>query len=263
MKFQKNHVITLHQRLIQFANENLARIEALELDPNDELDSTYVGMIIRQITLNSDLKLLLESKTHGYHTSHFILLRCLIDDFIHLTFIVNQEDHEEQIVKFNADALNKNFKKLMDLATLNEEKLGGEYPHYPTYELLDGVKEKMKNSPRRQQHFSDKENFTFKTFKATGNIIRDLGDNEYSHQLNRAYFIWRKLSDFVHYSNLSFEEEEMINPGEDYTYNEFAEIIFYSYNTTLNCLQHFNSRYGIEIIDTNNLKEYYADAGHP
>src|SRR5690606_34610751 len=114
-------------------------------------------------------------------------------------------------------ALSKNFQKLSDLAKLNEEKLGGNYPHYPTTELLETVKEQTKNSPRRQQHFSDKENFKFKTFKATGNTIRELGDNEYSHELNRAYFIWRKLSDFVHYSNLAFQEEESINPGQDYT----------------------------------------------
>ena len=146
---------------------------------------------------------------------------------------------------------------------MNEEKLGGNYPYYPTYELMEEVKEKMKNSAKRQQHFSNKDEFEFKTFKATGNLIRDL--NEYdpnSHQLRRAYFIWRKLSDFVHYSNLTYEEEQTINPVEDATYTEFTEVISYSYFLVLNCLKHFETRYGLEITDSNNLAEYYANAGH-
>ena len=148
------------------------------------------------------------------------------------------------------------------LAVLNEETLGGTYPYYPTYASMEEVKEKMKKSPRRQQHFSDKDKFEFKKFKNTGSLIRDLGDEDYSHQLKRAYFIWRKLSDFVHYSNLSFQEEQSINPDTDSTFTEFAEIISYSYKTILNCFKHFETRYGLELIDSNDLATYYKNAGH-
>jgi hypothetical protein len=219
-------------------------------------------MLLRQMTLNNDLSILMENKNHGYHTSEFILLRCLVDDFLHITYIVNHSDSEEAIVRYNADALDKNFKKIFDLAVLNEEKLGGNYPFYPTYASMEIVKERIKNSPKRQQHFSDKDNFKFKTFKNTGNIVRDLTDEPYSHQLRRAYFIWRKLSDFVHYSNTAFEEEQMIDPEIDSTYTEFAEIISYSYFTALNCLQHLQKRYNFDLIDSNNLVTYYQNAGH-
>lgn len=57
------------------------------------------------------------------------------------------------ITKLNADALSKNFKKLSDLAALNEEKLGGNYPFYPTNAMMDALKQKMKDSPNRQAHF--------------------------------------------------------------------------------------------------------------
>lgn len=262
MSFKREHIIELHKRIVQFGNENFEQIDKLDLDPNDEHDSTYVGMILRQITINSDLASILENKSHGYLTSEFILLRCLIDDFIHIAYIVNQENSEDVVVNFNADALSKNFKKLFELAVLNEETLGGTYPYYPTYASMEEVKEKMKKSPRRQQHFSDKDKFEFKKFKNTGSLIRDLGDEDYSHQLKRAYFIWRKLSDFVHYSNLSFQEEQSINPDTDSTFTEFAEIISYSYKTILNCFKHFETRYGLELIDSNDLATYYKNAGH-
>jgi hypothetical protein len=212
MHFTNENIIALHERIVKFGEENFAQIEALNLDPNDELDSTYVGLILRQIAINNDLATLFANKNHEYHTSQFILLRCLVDDFIHFTFIVNQENSEELIINLNAEAIHKNFNKIKELAEFNEEKLGGNYPHYPTYELMDKVMQRVKDSPRRQQHFSNKEEFKFKSFKPTGNIVRELGDFDYSHQIRRAYFIWRKLSDHVHYSNFAFEEEQMIEP---------------------------------------------------
>jgi len=262
MKIQKEYVKRFHEQLVNFAQENLSRLEELGIDTDEEINSTYLGFLVRQITLNSDLELLLENKKHNFHTSQLILLRCLVDDFIHIIYIANQANSEELIVNYNADTYSKNFQKLKDLATLNEEKLGGSYPHYPTYKMLDEVMDKMKKNPFRNHYLSDIESFKFKTFKNTGNIIRDLAEEDYAHQLKRAYFIWRKLSDFVHYSNMAFNEEQSMYPGNDYTYNEFAEIIFYSYRTVMTCLEYFRNKYGFEIVDADNLNEYYVDAGH-
>ena len=262
MKVQKEHIQKFHERLVNFAQENLLRIEDLGIDTDEEINSTYLGLLTRQITLNSDLELLLENKKHNFHTSQLILLRCLIDDFMHIVYIANHANSDEQIVNYNADAYSKNFQKLKDFATLNEEKLGGNYPHYPTYKMMDEVMEKVKKNPLRNHYLADIENFKFKTFKNTGSIIRELGDEEYAHQLKRAYFIWRKLSDFVHYSNMAFNEEQVMDPGNDYTYNEFAEVIFYSYQTVVICLNHFRDKFGLEIVDADNLAEYYANAGH-
>ncbi|NAS29506.1 hypothetical protein GTQ40_00840 [Flavobacteriaceae bacterium R38] len=263
MHFTKENLIELHNRIVNFADENLQKINELNIDLNDEHDSSFVGMIIKQHSMNKDLSLLYSYKEIQTLTSEFILYRCLIDDYIHIIFISDQDDKNEMFTRLNADALSKNFKKLSDLAELNEEKLGGNYPYYPTYAMMEEVKQKMKDSPKRQVHFSNKDEFRFKTFKTTGNLIRDLNDNDpNSHNLRRAYFIWRKYSDFVHYSNLAYEEENEINPAEDSTYTEYAEIISYSYLVTLNCLQHFVEKYGLEIIDSKNLAEYYANTGH-
>jgi hypothetical protein len=261
--FKKEHIIELLKRVAKFADENLTTIDGLNIDNNEEYDSTFVGMIIRQNVLCADLALLYSHKKHKYLSSEFILFRCIVDDYIHFQFIINQENSKEVLTNFNADAINKNFNKIKELAELNEEKLGGNYPFYPTYKLMEEVKEKIKESPKRQQYFLDKENFKFKSFKSTGNLIRDLkGNEQYSHQLRRAYFIWRKLSDYVHYSNFTFEEESMRNPEVDTTYEEFAEIISYSYSTILNSLKHFEEKYNLKIIDSNDLAEYYKDSGH-
>ncbi len=262
MHFTKQQIIMLLERIVAFSESNLNTIKRLSIDINDEYDSFYAGMIIRQYSIINDIKILFSTKKSGYLTSELILFRCIVDDFIHIKFLVNQENSEEEITKFNADAINKNFNKLSELAKLNEEKLGGSYPMYPTNQLLEELKEQIKQSPKRQQYFIDKDNFKFKTFKSTGNLIRDLMDNDYSHSLRRAYFIWRKLSDHVHYSNFSFEEIQTIDPDKDHTYTEFAEIIFYSYSVIIDCLSHFEKKYNLEVLDKDNLAEYYKDAGH-
>ena len=261
--FTKNNLITLHNRIVKFTDENLQKIEKLEVDLNEEYDSFFLGMIIRQHTLNNDFSILFGSDTSSNLTSKNILYRCLIDDFIQIIYISNEEDNYEMVTKLNADSIKKNFNKLMDLAELNEKNLGGNYPFYPTYEVMEGVKQKIIDSPKREQYFTDKANFKFKSFKATGNIIRELKDDDnHLHQLRRAYFIWRKYSDSVHYSNLTFEEEQAIDPEKDSTYTEYAEIISYSYLTTLECLKHFEEKYDFDITDTNNLAGYYKDSVH-
>jgi hypothetical protein len=263
MHFTKENLIQLHDRIVKFSHENLLKINKLGIDLNDEHDSFFVGMIIRQRSVNNDFSILYSNENRQSLTSQFILYRCLVDDFIHIIFILNQDDVNEMVTKLNADAFGKNFKKLYELAKFNEEQLGGNYEHYPTFALMDEVKEKMKKLPRREQHFSNKEDFKFKTFKTTGNLIRDLkDDDENVHKLRRAYFIWRKLSDYVHFSNLTYEEEEMRNPAEDHTYTEFAEIISYSYFVILNCFKHFEDKYDLKIVDADKLSEYYNGAAH-
>ena len=262
MHFTKEQIIRLLERIVHFTDKNLKEITNLNIDVNNEYDSFYVGMIIRQYSIINDIKILFSSKKNGYLTSELILFRCIVDDFIHIKFLVNQQNPEEEITKFNGDAINKNFNKLVDLAKLNEEKLGGNYPMYPTNKLIEELKEKLKQAPKRQQYFIDKENFKLKTFKSTGNLIRDLEDNNYSHSLRRAYYFWRKLSDHVHYSNFSYEELQIIDPTKDHTYTEFAEIIFYSYSVIIDSLSHFETKYNLKITDEDNLAEYYKDAGH-
>jgi hypothetical protein len=262
MHFKKEHIITLLERIINFSAQNLNGIKEAEINTDDELDNFFSGMIVRQYAILNDIKILFEFKKGGYLTSELVLLRCIVDDFIHIRFLVNQANVEDEVIKFNADAINKNFNKLAELAKLNEEKLGGSYPEYPTYASMEDLKQKLKQSVKRDPYFIDKANFKFKTFKSTGNLIRDLQDSGYSHSLRRAYFIWRKLSDHVHYSSFSHEEIQMIDPERDHTYSEFAEIIFYSYSIIVDCLKHFQNKYGLTAVDNDNLAEYYKDAGH-
>lgn len=260
MHFEKPHIIKLLERLRTFADENLQQIDTLNVDMSNESDKFFLGLTVRQFALSDDLLILFANKKTKFLSSELILFRCIADDYIHTTYLINQNNFEEALVKFNAQAISNNFNKIKELTELNETKLGGNYPFYPTYELLEEVKEKLKTLPHREQYFDDKEKFKFKTFKATGNLIRELIDEPYAHKLQRAYFIWRKLSDFVHYSNFTFDEERALNPKIDETYTEFAELIYYSYVIIRTCIEHFAKNFEVSVVDSNNLQDYYKDA---
>ena len=78
MHFTKENLIELHNRIVNFANENLQKINDLNIDLNNEHDSSFVGMIIRQHSMNNDLSLLYSNKETQTLTSEFILYRCFI-----------------------------------------------------------------------------------------------------------------------------------------------------------------------------------------
>ncbi len=262
MHFKKEHIIKLLNRISIFAAENLEEIKKVVKDNTNKIDSTYAGLIIRQYTIVNDLKILFETKVNGYLTSEFILFRCIVDDYIRFTYVVNQENKEEYVVKMNSDAYNKNFNKFDELAKINEEKFEGKYPFYPTNEFLKETKKTFKDTPENEHYFINKDSFKLKSFPSTGSLIKGLDETEYTHSLIRAYFIWRKYSEFVHYSYFSYAEETLIDPTKDDTYSEYAEIICYSYMNILNSMKHFVDTYNLSIIDSNNLAEYYKDAGH-
>lgn len=262
MTLSKEDLISLLEKISIFAYDNLKQIEKLSIDLKKESESFYLGIINRQYTLANDLTILFKNKKSIYLGSQFILFRCIIDDYIHLTYIVNQNNSNEMMTKFNSDAYNKNFIRLKKLAELNETKLGGKYPNYPTYEFIDNLKDNFKNQTKNEDYFKNKEEFKLKTFENKGSIIGKLEDESYAHQLRRAYYFWGHLSDFVHYSNFSFGMERNVNPKKDNTYLMFAEIIQYSFQIIKTSFEYFERRYDLKLIDKNKLSEYYKDAEH-
>lgn len=262
MTLSKENIISLLELNSLFAHDNLKQIEELNIDLKKEAESFFTGIINRQYILTKDLLILFKNKNSTYLGSQLILFRCIVDDFIHLTYIVNQIDSNEMMIKFNSDAYNKNFIRLKKLAVLNETKLEGKYPNYPTYQQIEALKESFKNQNNNAEYFINKEDFKLKTFDNMGNIIGKLNDENYAHKLRRAYYFWGHLSDFVHYSNFSFRLERKINPKQDNTYLMFAEIIQYSYQVIKTSFEYFERTYDIELIDKNKLSERYKDAEH-
>ncbi len=251
----KNIIIEQLKKLSDFAEENLNQLDG-KLKEEHEVQDFYFGYIRRQWFFSIDLISIFSHSPHKSFISQFILSRCILDDYLHLIYIQSQPDINEAIVSFNADAHKKNFDKISELADVNETILGGSFPFYPTYKQRDEIKEKMQKSPKKSNYFIDIPSFRFKSFKQTGNFIKDFPKDQFRAQIRRAYYLWRHLSDYVHYSKFSFDLEFYPENNEN-SLNIIQEIIYYSYKVVKLSFEYFQTTYDLKIIDRHNLQSFY------
>ncbi len=242
--------------LSDFAEENLGQFENIKLDDKNEIQDFYLGLIRRQSFFALDLTAMFKCSPHKSFVSHFILSRCIVDDYLHVIYAVNQPDVNEAILTFNADAHKKNFEKISELTDVNENILGGNFPLYPTSQMRDTVKQKLQTNPDKAQYFVDAAAFKFKSAKTTGNFIKDFPQDKFGAQIRRAYYFWRHLSDYVHYSKFSFDLE-FYPENRDNALNIIQEMIYYSYRIIKISFQYFITTHNLKLIDQHNLTAFY------
>lgn len=252
----KQHIIQQLTSLSSFAEDNLKQLNEISIDKVNEIQDYYLGYIRRQSFFAFDLISIFKYSPHENFISQFILLRCIVDDYLHLLYVINQPDVNEAIICFNADAHKKNFDKIAELTEVNETILGGNFPFYPTIQLRDTLKERLKSDPNKAQYFIDIANFKFKASKTTGNFIKDFPQDLFGANVRRAYFLWRHLSDYVHYSKFSFDLE-FYAVDKTHALSIAQEIIYYSYKIIKISFKYFEDAFGLVLIDKNNISAQY------
>lgn len=254
----KKDLIELAKRITDFAEDNLKQLGE-RCQTEELMQDFYLGLIRRQSVFSIDFSSILNQSLHNTYISLLILSRCIIDDYIRLTYIQSQTDPFEALVKMNADAYKKIITNLEKLADVNEKIGMGKVPYYPTKELVQETKEKFKGKEKNKKYFDNIEQFKLKSFPSTRSIIESFALDKLGGSMNRAFYIWRHLSDYVHYSNCSFELE--INP-DNYgaNMNYMQECIFYSYKVIKLSFVFFEKRDSLKLIDRNNLDYFYSNA---
>ena len=97
----KDTILAQLSRLSEFAESNLKQLEGLKLDDVNDTQDYYLGLIRRQTFFALDLSAIFQCSPHQSFISQFIISRCILDDYIHLIYAVNQPDVDEAIVEFN------------------------------------------------------------------------------------------------------------------------------------------------------------------
>jgi hypothetical protein len=253
----KDKIITQLKRLSDFAEDNLGQLGG-KLEEGSEIQDFYLGYIRRQSYFAIDLISIFENSPHDNFITKFIISRCIVDDYLHLIYILNQNDVNEAIVSLNADAYKRNFDKYSELADIKETILGVDDldPYYPTYQDRDKQKQKWQTDPKLTHYFNDISNFKFKTFKQTGNFIKEFPKDQYGAKVRRAYYWWRHLSDYIHYTNFSFQLESKPENKEN-ALNILQEIIYHSYKIVKLSFKYFQDNLELTLIDKHNLQKVY------
>ena len=72
---------------------------------------------------------------------------------------------------------------------------------------------------------------------------------------DRAYYLWKEFSEFVHYSTFSFKMEQQDTPEN---MNKIDESFQYCYNSIYLSFKYFASEYDLNFIDNEALRKRYG-----
>jgi hypothetical protein len=249
-------IIAEARKVAAYGDENLGQL-AGRCPEKELLQDYYLGMIRRQVVLLNDIATLLEHTAHHNITSVFVLCRCLLDDFLHVFYLKLDADEQEAITALNADVHRQAFLALRILVDSNHKHFEGKYPHYQTIEEFEALIEHFKNRAENDIFFSDKDRFRFKRFKTLTDIAAGITDFELSKLSQRAYYSWKDTSEFVHYSNATFERE-LTREDDEHNLKAIEEVVLYAYNTVELSFRYFTVREGLELLVDAELKERYS-----
>lgn len=239
---------TLHE----MANKHLKQL-AGSCDTPDEEQDYYLGILRRQAMLAYDLGLILHDRPEENLTTPYIILRSMLDDYLHLTYLDLHENPHEEIIKINAEGHRQNFNSLMNLTVSENQEYYGENLGYLSDEELEQLKDSFRNKEENHKYFIDIENFKFQKFRTLTDLADSINGSENCNVArDRALFLWKSFSSFVHYSTYCFNFEL----GSDIIkWQQMEESLQYVYNSIFLAFKFFNQRDGVEFVDSKFIKE--------
>lgn len=234
----KEQLISLSEEAYQTIQKNIDNVHPI-FNIEDETQRFYYGNLRRQLFFTADINALLNYGFHQGFSSIFIICRSIMDDFMHLHFIHNYSNPKERIEYLNSDSHNRNFKKIRELAKLNEEVFEGRFPYYPTSQEIDDIEDEFKKLEENKKYFKDINEFKFYRFQTKREIAESYTGAMKGADIGRIYFLWRHLSDYVHYSNYTFDFEHNHNSITN-EYHIIKETIYYAYLACKICMEYFD-----------------------
>ena len=243
------------KRLSVLANENLELLTD-KCQETIEIQDYYLGILRKQVILLSDLSLILKNRNSEYISTPFIVLRSLLDDFIHLLYLETHADRKTEITRINANSYRHSFNSLKELTDSNYEHFDGKYKFYLTREQFQGVKEKFIAKEKNKKYFKNPDTFKFKVFKHFSDMTKCFSISKRVDIFkDRAYYLWKEFSSFVHYSNYSFEYEIQNSPEN---LNMIDESFQYCYNSIYLAFKYFERNMNLKFKDNIELKKKYG-----
>lgn len=238
--------------LHEMANKNLDQL-AGKCQEKHEMQDYYLGILRREAMVCHDLHLILKNRPQENLTTIYVLLRSLLDDFIHLVYLDLHDNPTEEIIKINAKSHKEHFESLAFLTNSKHQENNGESMNYLTAEGLEEVKTIFKSKEENKKYFTKINEFEFKRFIQLRQVAEKInGTNTCNIARDRAYYLWKDFSSFVHYANWCFEYELT----EDIIKLQvIEESLQYVFNSILIAFKYFKQTFGIKTIITRYLIE--------
>ena len=239
------------KKLAELANKNLGQL-AGKCQIKNEIQDYYLGILRRQAIMLLDLSKIFENRNQELVTTPYIILRSMLDDFLHILFLELQNDKEEQIVRINAKAHKQTFKSLKELTDSNNKHFNGNYEFYLNKQQFEDLKQTFIGKEENHKYFQDMSTFKFKNFLQLSQVASSItSTREVEIFKDRAYYFWCDFSNFVHFSNFSFYLEQNYDPASVHKIDESFQ---YCYNSIYLAFKYFERTLGLNFIDDEELK---------
>jgi hypothetical protein len=173
------------------------------------VDEFYLGILVRGRIILNDVSKILKNNSEMQITSAFVLLRVLLDDFIRLFGVhVKTNQMEEEVYTILADAYSHRFKNMEESAEINTNYFEGKHQSLFNEELIKQNKEIFLRNEKFDKLFENKSTFKFKKLKPISKVFENLKkDNINLKDEIHSYVVYKSLSQYIHYSNLTYDLE--------------------------------------------------------
>jgi len=242
-------------KLSELANSNIGQLTG-KCQDKIEIQDYYLGILRKQAILLSDMALLLKDRKSEYISTPFIILRSLLDDFMHILYIESNASRELEITKINAESYYHSFVALKKLTDSNTAHFEEKYPFYLTEKEFKELKKEFSEKPTNSKYFKSIASFTFIKFMTFSTMTDMISiSKEVEIYKARVYYLWKEFSSFVHFSNYSFEYE--LQDSEE-NLSMIYESFQYVYNTIYLSFKYFERELKLEFIDDNELNKKFG-----
>lgn len=192
-------------------SENLAHQITNHTTDSRDLESALLYLkLIRHSTLMRDVSRLILVNPKQRLSNSFILLRCMLEDFITIYFLKTNSYDRELIVKYVAEGIHNRIKMMEETASLNQRFYKGSLEGMIPFDYVQSEKEKIKANSENNELFIDKQQFKLKRFPSAREMIKALPINDSTIANVPSIISWIQYSEYVHHSIISARHDSDI-----------------------------------------------------
>lgn len=239
------------------ANKNLDSLNGT-CQQKEEVQDYYIGILRKQAIILQDISKILIDRNMQYVTTPFILIRSLLDDFLHVLYLEFHKNRKDEIIKITATSLSHSINANSMLTNSNYKHFNDKAPFYLTIEEFNTLKENFQNIPENAKYFENISEFKLKKIITLKDLANKIDcPNKVKIFRDIAFFYWKEFSDFIHYSNYSFYYEQNNNYRE-LNLQKIEESFQYCYNTIYLSFKYFERNLNIPFFNKAELNEKYG-----
>ena len=194
-----------------------------------DLESVFFyAKLIRHSMIMNDVSTLVKSNSDQKLAPVFILLRCMLEDFITIFYLKVNSYRSELITQYFAEDFANRFKWMKTTARINDKFFNGSYDGLPTNEYVENKKTTFIQNKEHNHLFTNRSEFKFKTFPSTTEIINELPVNDSTVANAVSLIDWIHYSEYVHHSMLS-ARSDIDQKVREIEIKQLKGVMFYGY----------------------------------